>query len=653
MRAAAFAALVLLSCRHAPEVARARSAALTLTRLPGQLFCGEWTRLPVTVHNTSAAALEKGKVWLSYRVRSGASSAAVPGAETPMPSDGPVAPGAEAKLNLRFEVPSQRGTHRFVVDLRDDRGWFHPDDAGLPSFELDCRPLFEGFEVPVADVGLRPPGVAWNVAGEDELNRLQRLIARTLETNRVHFAFQGAPVDGYSAGVRYAQVWARDGATISPFARFVDGPQVLTRWVEALLAVQRPSGELDDWVRDSGEHRKNSVCNDQEASVVLAARTAVDAVGRAWLEQPVRPGRARVIDALDRALDWEWRERRDEASGLLWSGHTVDWGDVSSEFPDQRAIALTPGTPRVLGVYTQAMAHGAALALASLWHGLDAASEARWRERAQALREKAVAALWDEARGQFTVHRHLTAAPHRGFDEAEAFALGGNVAAVRLGLATPAQAARIFDRALERTRALGVSTVSGVMLPPYPAGTFTHDQVDEPYEYQNGGQWDWHGGRLVLALFPSDPEAALAALEDIARKDLGHGGFFEWDTRSGEGRGSPNFTGSAGVLGQAVVEGLFGVDWRGDDVVLAPRLGARDGYLSLLPPGGPHLALRKHGRSYELEVEPPLKVHLRLVLSAGDAVSLDGVGLTVAERPAGFVVELAEGRHEVVVARRR
>jgi hypothetical protein len=62
-------------------------------------------------------------------------------------------------------------------------------------------------------------------------------------------------------------------------------------------------------------------------------------------------------------------------------------------------------------------------------------------------------------------------------------------------------------------------------------------------------------------------------------------GLYEWDTLDGQGRGSAQYAGSAGVLGQAVIEGLFGVDWRYDHISVMPRMGLSEGYLYLPQPG--------------------------------------------------------------------
>jgi hypothetical protein len=98
--------------------------------------------------------------------------------------------------------------------------------------------------------------------------------------------------------------------------------------------------------------------------------------------------------------------------------------------------------------------------------------------------------------------------------------------------------------------------------------------VDQPYEYQNGGLWDWFGAKLVFGMFERGYSAAARdKLLELARKDIGHGGLFEWDAPDGSGRGSPFYAGSAGSLAKALFEGYFGIRLTRDGLELSPRLG--------------------------------------------------------------------------------
>ena len=70
---------------------------------------------------------------------------------------------------------------------------------------------------------------------------------------------------------------------------------------------------------------------------------------------------------------------------------------------------------------------------------------------------------------------------------------------------------------------------------------------------------------------------ARAKLLEIARKNIANGGLYEWDAKDGTPRGSDFYSGSAGSLGQALIEGYFGVRLDRDSLSLEPRLGTDSG----------------------------------------------------------------------------
>jgi len=109
--------------------------------------------------------------------------------------------------------------------------------------------------------------------------------------------------------------------------------------------------------------------------------------------------------------------------------------------------------------------------------------------------------------------------------------------------------------------------------------------LDEPYEYRNGGQWDWFGGRLVTAMFESGfALEAKKKLSEIASKNMANAGFFEWDSKDGTGQGSRHFPGSAGAIGQALFEGYFGIHLERDFLTLEPKLGEDSGRIHVYQP---------------------------------------------------------------------
>ncbi len=443
--------------------------------------------------------------------------------------------------------------------------------------------------------------------GDPALDALQTEFLPTLEANRKEFAGQTGRVRCFGAGAIYPQVWLRDSATLIPATRYHFSLEWLTSWLEEHLSHQRGDGQLWDWIAagDPGRFKadaprvgqvyragglvlsadKNTTATDQEASAVESAGQVFALTGeREWLRKRIL-GR-RLVDRLDAALQWVLRERLGPG-GLVTGALTADWGDVSPAHPDQRVIYLGPETPLVEGLYMSAMTFRAADVLGRLFESLGETERASyWREAAGRLRTSINRRLWQEGRGFYRFQVALPGAkPPAGADEAAMFALGGNALAILYGVAEPSQTARIAAAAEERAQRYGVSTIAGVLLPPFPAGYFKHPMQREEWSYQNGGQWDWWGGRFLLAEFRSGhAEAAYGQLLATARRVGKSGGLYEWYTRSGEGRGSPHYAGSVGALSGALFQGLFGIDSRVEGLALTVRLGSTSGSVRVHEP---------------------------------------------------------------------
>jgi hypothetical protein len=419
-----------------------------------------------------------------------------------------------------------------------------------------------------------------------EFEELFRLIRQTLSHNKVTFQGKTGMVSGFAAGSAYPQIWLRDSATIVPASRLFYEAPYLRSWLEEHLAFQKSDGSLADWVDSRGTSDKNTTETDQETSAVRSAGQVVRILGKDWLEK--RIGGETILSRLDRALQFVLSRRFDKTHGLVTGAHTADWGDVDMDIPDQKAIYVGPKTHWTCDIYDQAQFYGAARELAEMSENCGQADIARfWNERAGEIRKNAERWLWQEARGFYRVHIHLDSLRHN-FDEDGMFAMGGNAEAVISGLASGEKAKKIFENALARQKTYGFSTISGSLLPPYPKGLFKHPLMDDPYEYQNGGQWDWFGAKLVYAMFERGfSRTARQKLLEIAKKGAANKGLYEWDTPAGRGQGSAFYSGSAGSLGLALVEGYFGLKISKDSLQLSPRLA--DGRASvqvLLPAAG-------------------------------------------------------------------
>lgn len=529
---------------------------------------------------------------LSYHLRDRSSRVLrFDNARTALPRD--ILPGEEATVSARVKAPLDRGDYRVEFDLlREGAAWFK--DSGSSTLILPLQ-----VEKRIWTGGTRIE------SSVPEFMELQKLIRSTLDNDAVDFQGKTGRVRGFAAGTGYPQVWLRDAATIIPASRFSYPDAFLISWLEEHLAFQKADGSLEDWVDAQGRSDKNTVETDQEASAVHSAYQTFILKGRAWLEKKVQG--EPIIGRLERALDSVFQNRYNQEFGLVTGAHTADWGDVDPEDADQKAIYADDQTRWTADIYDQSMVYEACRELAAMLRAAGRPELANsWDGRAEALRAAADLQLWQEERGFYRVHIHLSPFPHE-FDEDAMFAMGGNGQAIISGLADPGKAQRIIRAALERQDEFGMSSISGSLLPPYPAGFFRHPAMDEPYEYQNGGQWDWFGGRLVLAMFENGfSSLAREKLVQIVRKDVRNGGLFEWDTKDGSGRGSDDYAGSAGSLARALFEGYFGFRLGEKSLVLEPNLGLDEARLSLqIPAAGLEL-------TYEYR---PLQAEKKITLS--------------------------------------
>ena len=524
---------------------------------------------------------------------------------TPLP--GVVHPGMTADVSVRVKAPLTAGDYRVEFDLlREGLYWFK--DKGGVTAEV---PLIDRERVwPEDEVkpGLDYGRYTYFRSAKPELEALRKLVRLTLHHNEVEFTGRTGKVDGFAAGAGYPQIWLRDAATIIPASQYYYPEGFLSSWIEEHLACQRDDGALEDWIDPRGRTDKNTVETDQETSAVQAAFlvfTLKGDRGRDWLLKPVA-GDA-VVNRLERALRFPFARRFSARYGLLTGAHTADWGDVDSEDADQQAIYVDERTHWTADIYDQSMAYEACLEMAEMLRSLGRQeSAAAWLKTAQDLQARTNLYLWQESRGFYKVHIHLDDWRH-DFDEGDMFAMGGNAQAVISGLADGRQSEKIIAGALARQTRFGVSTISGALLPPYPAGFFKHPQMDEPYEYQNGGQWDWFGGRLILAMFENGfSRVALDKLVEVARKDLANEGFYEWDTREGSGRGSDYYGGSAGSLARALYEGYLGIRLSGNGFALAPKLAEDPALVHVFYPAADIFA------AYDYEPDPAdRKISLR------------------------------------------
>ena len=535
---------LLASCRPArPERSGLDCAPRTLAARQG-----EKVLLQVAVRNRSAARIAPGdRFFVSYHVRDLAGRMVrFDNRRFDLPA--PVRPGATARFEIPVYFSLEPGRYRLEWDLvREGDFWGRDKGWETGVVELDLRPL-------VAPEFRRAWLPTFWESGSAVLDREQYLQRQVFRNNEIR---RGGELFGFAAGSDYPQLWVRDFATMLPYARFFYPPAEMGAVVDRFFLAQSPAGEVQDWVDSIGRCDKNTVESDQESSLVLAAWQV--ALGDpAWLQGRIA-GTSR-LRRLDAALEWLWRERRDPGRGLIWSGLTADWGDVERSYPDQRAVKLSDRSRRTFSIYAQSLFIQAAQRLSRMAERLgDGAMAGKWRQRGMAVAAESRRQLYLAEEGYFLVHR-VADGEDLFRQEKGILAVGGNAEAMRAGLMARDEIARFLQALEKRRRELGLRTVSFTLLPPYPEGFFAHPLLRVPWSYQNGGEWDWIGGRLVSALYQAGfRREADAYLEEIVAKNLADMNVFEWSDRGGSGRGALFYAGAAGVIGEAILSGRLGL----------------------------------------------------------------------------------------------
>jgi hypothetical protein len=438
--------------------------------------------------------------------------------------------------------------------------------------------------------------VSWHLDAAPELSAMESTIRTILDKVHVQYpGIDGQQIEGFYPGPTYSYeklpgwtpfyLYIRDSATVLPMVRYYYGTDALRSTVEEFLREQYPDGSISATIAPDYKVDKATVVSDEETSAIVDATEAFDTMpDPKWLTQQLR-GQT-LIDRLNKAMNWVLNVRRDPDSQLIKRAHTTDWGDIKWE-PNTDPTHLRTGDQLTVSIYDQAIAYAALRGLARLNAAVGREGDrVRFDAEAATLRTATNLVLWqdDAEHGFYRIHRHL--APDNvvhGFPEDDVVSIG-NAAALYYGLADADKAPRILS-ALERARISAGASKPGLTLNP-PYGGWFQVQMDERM-YQNGAIWDWWGGRQISAEFWSGYwQMARDHLLMVARDWSTHPGRVrEWESPwLGRTGADQAYAGAAAVMGQAVVEGLFGVSIVGKEVRLSPRLSDLSGGVRVYEP---------------------------------------------------------------------
>src|SRR5690606_30698246 len=124
--------------------------------------------------------------------------------------------------------------------------------------------------------------------------------------------------------------------------------------------------------------------------------------------------------------------------------------------------------------------------------------------------------------------------------------------AIEANLLSKEQAKASFDKMIENVKKSGAPSVGLTLYPTYPEGSFQNKSMS-PYDYQNGGDWTWFGGRIIKQMIRAGyHREAYEQLKPMLDRVLANDGFYEYYSIDNEPRGSGSFRGSAGVLYDAI-----------------------------------------------------------------------------------------------------
>jgi hypothetical protein len=426
--------------------------------------------------------------------------------------------------------------------------------------------------------------------------------------------------------------YIRDTATDLPMARYYYGALALRSTVEEFLREQYADGSISATIAPDYKVDKATVVSDEETSTVIDATEAFDMMpDAAWLTQQLR-GQT-LIERLNRAMSWVLSARRDPDTTLIQRAHTTDWGDIKWE-ANSDPSHLRPGDQLTVSIYDQSIAYAALRGLARMNAAAGREPDrARWDAEAANLRAATNAVLWQDTldHGFYRIHKHV--APDNvshDFPEGDIVSIG-NAAAIYYGLADADKVPRILS-ALERARLAAGASKPGLTLQP-PYNGWYQVEMDQ-HTYQNGAIWDWWGGRQISAEFWSGYwQIARDHLLMVARDWATHPGRVrEWESPWLAKTGADQaYAGAAAVVGQSVVEGLFGVQIVGREVRLNPRLGDMNGGVRVYEPSTDlyaayeyHASERRDAIEYGSNSSAALSIRLPVRWRADTRARLDG-----------------------------
>ncbi|MCR4920708.1 MAG: hypothetical protein K5945_03245 [Bacteroidaceae bacterium] len=372
---------------------------------------------------------------------------------------------------------------------------------------------------------------------------------------------------GYNAGAGYHEVWIRDFNTFIETLMDVVPPTEVRSALTVFFLLQQPNGEIvDGYVPRTSRSAdpepyysdadtlhvgfKNTVETDQETSLIQAVRKYIEKSGdRSFLCLDVAG--ATVYERMTRAVDYLMTEKYDAGTGLLTGALTADWGDVEND--TVCCIDIGEGSTVTVDIYDNAMM---VIALRDLVRmAPDASAAAEWQTMEDNFRTHIRRHLWDDRQKRFRPHLYPNGLPADVyFDESQIYYHGGTAIAIEADLLTADEVRTVNASMLENVRLSGMPSIGLTVYPPYPQDFFPYNcGMKNPFNYQNGGDWTWFGGRMIQQLVRYGMVAeAYQEVRPMIDRVLVNGDFYEWYGKGNIPMGSSAYKGSAGALCKAI-----------------------------------------------------------------------------------------------------
>ena len=367
---------------------------------------------------------------------------------------------------------------------------------------------------------------------------------------------------GFNAGDGYAEVWIRDYTTFIDLAAEVYKKDLLKENLRVFFRLQGDDGNIIDGFIPKEKAKptkggyefiftdlekqyvghKNTVETDQETSLVQGVYKYINKSGdRSFLNEKI--GDKTVAERLEWSMNFLMKERYNSKYGLIWGATTADWGDVQPEH--DWGVFLTEDSHLSIDIYDNAML------LIALDHLMEMApnTKKKWQPIRESIAKNTMKYLWDTKNQKFIPHIYLNGSPFsEDLNENEIYYHGGTAIAIQAGLLNREQINISIDKMIDNVKRSGAGSIGLTMYPPYPEGSFQNKGM-YPYGYQNGGDWTWFGGRMIIALAENGfMKEAYEQAKPMFDRVIENNGFFEWYTVENKPKGSATFKGSAGVL---------------------------------------------------------------------------------------------------------